>query len=66
MAASCGARSAATRFAARDLVSIPEPAPNVLVIFAAAVDDVVLEVGVLAVLDVDVLTVGPLAPDDCM
>jgi hypothetical protein len=36
-----------------------------LVIFAAAVDDVVLEVGVLAVLDVDVLTVGPLAPDDC-
>jgi hypothetical protein len=33
--------------------------------FAAAVGDVVLEVGVLAVLDVDVPTVGPLAPVDC-
>jgi hypothetical protein len=34
--------------------------------FAAAVDDVVLVAGVLAVLEVDVPTVGPLAPDDCM
>jgi hypothetical protein len=33
--------------------------------FAAAVDDVVLEVGVLAALEVEVLTVGPLAPVGC-
>jgi hypothetical protein len=34
--------------------------------FAAAIDDVVLEVGVLPVLEVDAPTVGPLAPVDCM
>jgi hypothetical protein len=36
IAASRGARSAATRFEANEFVSIPEPAPSVVVIFAAA------------------------------
>ena len=61
MAASRGARSAATKLAANDLVSIPDPAPMVFVIFAvalvfAAVVLVLVPVVLLEELDVTAVT----------
>jgi len=51
-----GARSASTRLCAREVVSIPEPVPNLLITLAFAA--VALEADVLVVLDVlDVLVV---------
>ena len=59
IAASRGARSAATKLAASDLVSIPDPAPMVFVMLAVAL---VLAALVLAVLvdavDVTAVTMG--------
>jgi hypothetical protein len=61
MAASRGARSAATKLAANDLVSIPDPAPMVFVMFAvallfAAVVAVLVPVVLLEEVDVTAVT----------
>jgi hypothetical protein len=58
IAASRGARSAATKLEASELVSMPEPAPRVLVMFAAAFFAVVAAVALAVPLDeVDVTAV---------
>ena len=49
IAVSRGAFSAATRLVAKDLVSIPEPAPMALTTLAAAVEEVALVVVVMSV-----------------